>query len=219
MTTDPGTDQNKTTASDRNTAFFFAGGGTGGHIYPGIAIAERIAELSPDSAISFFCSERPIDSHILSAGGFDFVKLPAQGFALRPVSLFRFISGLIKSVRIARQQMSQATGRRVVIATGGFVSVPVAIAAARLGADVLLVNVDSIPGKANKLIARYASRAFVQFEATKEWFSSRKIDVSVVGCPLRADFDHADGKRAIADLGLDETKKTLVVTGASSGAT
>jgi UDP-N-acetylglucosamine:LPS N-acetylglucosamine transferase len=204
---------------EQATAFFFAGGGTGGHIYPGIAIAERIAELSPDSSISFFCSERPIDSHILSASGFDFVKLPAQGFALRPTGLIRFISGLVKSVRIARKTMAQTTGRRVVIASGGFVSVPVALAAARLGADVLLVNVDSVPGKANKLLTRFASRAFIQFNTTKEWFSSRKIDVSVVGCPLRADFNRADGKRAIADLGLDETKKTLVVTGASSGAT
>ena len=220
MTADPGTDQNSGNGGgEHRAAFFFAGGGTGGHIYPGIAIAERIAELSPASSISFFCSERPIDSHILSASRFDFVKLPAQGFVLRPTGLIRFISGLVKSVRIARQTMAQSTGRRVVIASGGFVSVPVALAATRLGADILLVNVDSIPGKANKLLTRFASKAFVQFNATKEWFSNRRIDVSVVGCPLRADFNQADGKRAIAELELDKTKKTLVVTGASSGAT
>ncbi len=204
---------------DQAATFFFAGGGTGGHIYPGIAIAERIAELSPGSPITFFCSERPIDSHILSASRFKFIKLPAQGLTLRPAGLIRFVSGLVKSVRIARRAMAQSTGRRIVIASGGFVSVPVALAAARLGADVLLVNVDSVPGKANKLLTRFASKVFVQFDATKEWFSNRRIDVSVIGCPLRADFNRADGKRAIAELELDETKKTLVVTGASSGAT
>ena len=67
--------------------FFFAGGGTGGHIYPGIAVAEKIIKLEPSTKIHFFCSGRDIDADIISKTNFEYTQLPAKGFSVRPGAL------------------------------------------------------------------------------------------------------------------------------------
>ena len=119
-----------------------------------------------------------------------------------------------KSKRILRA----STGNAVVIGTGGFVSVPAVLAAAKLDIPVVLVNVDIVPGRANKLLARFASRIFTQFAETAECFGKYSKRIEQTGCPLREGFGKTDGGKAIEKLNLDENKKTLVVTGASSGA-
>ena len=80
-----------------------------------------------------------------------------------------------------------------------------------------MINVDSVPGRANKLLASLAKIIFVQFEYTKKYLKDAAGKVEVTGCPLRESFFAADKTEAIAKLGLDENKKTLVITGASSG--
>ncbi|MHC4721115.1 MAG: UDP-N-acetylglucosamine--N-acetylmuramyl-(pentapeptide) pyrophosphoryl-undecaprenol N-acetylglucosamine transferase, partial [Planctomycetota bacterium] len=81
-----------------------------------------------------------------------------------------------------------------------------------------MLNVDSVPGRANRLLARFAKEIFIQFADTADYFAERKAKVSVVGCPLREGFGFGDRHKTIEELGLDESKKTFVVTGASSGA-
>jgi UDP-N-acetylglucosamine--N-acetylmuramyl-(pentapeptide) pyrophosphoryl-undecaprenol N-acetylglucosamine transferase len=107
--------------------------------------------------------------------------------------------------------------RAVVIGVGGFASAPAVLAGRRRGAAVAIVNVDIVPGKANRLLAAFAQKIFVQFADTAECFGKAKDRVVVAGCPLRESFEAADGASAIAQLGLDAGRKTLVVTGASSG--
>ena len=70
--------------SDR--CFFFAGGGTGGHIYPAVAVAEQIVKIQPTSKIHFFCSSRSIDEQILGQTGFEYTRLPAKGFPFGPAN-------------------------------------------------------------------------------------------------------------------------------------
>ena len=65
-------------------SFFFAGGGTGGHIYPAVAVAEQIVKIEPEARIHFFCSNRDIDARILSETDFGYTALPAQGFSIQP---------------------------------------------------------------------------------------------------------------------------------------
>lgn len=197
--------------------YFFAGGGTGGHIYPAIAVAEHIRDNQPDSTISFFCSHRPIDSQILSPAGFDFVTLPAKGFSPRPDKIISFALSLFKSYRIAKTILAPVRKSAVVVSIGGFVSAPVVLAANKLNIPIAMLNVDFFPGKANKLLARFAKRIFVQFPETKKFFSKTKVAVRVVGCPLRKAFENPDKQKAIKTLGLDPNKKTLLITGASSG--
>ena len=71
--------------------FYFAGGGTGGHIYPAIAVAEQIVKNDPEAKVHFFCSARDIDKHILGQTCFDFTVLPARGFSIRPTALIAFL--------------------------------------------------------------------------------------------------------------------------------
>jgi UDP-N-acetylglucosamine--N-acetylmuramyl-(pentapeptide) pyrophosphoryl-undecaprenol N-acetylglucosamine transferase len=198
-------------------SFFFAGGGTGGHIYPAIAVAERIVELEPGAKVHFFCSGREIDSKVLQRSGLPYTALPAEGLSVRPGKLMRFCRSFIRSYKIARAAIVESKDV-VVIGVGGFVAGPVCLAAHRLKAPIAVLNVDIVPGRANKLIGRWADEIFVQFEDTRDYFAGSKAKVSVVGCPLRKGFDNPQPNRAIEQLGLDNRKKILLVTGASSGA-
>lgn len=197
--------------------YFFAGGGTGGHIYPALAVAEQITNKTDVHSTLFFCSSRDIDARILSKSGYEFLPLPAVGFSKSPRQLLQFGLQLLKSYYFVKHILTLYRQNAVVIATGGFVSAPVVFAAKALKIPVYLINVDSVPGKANGLLARYAKKVFVQFEQSAAFFPNR--DVCVTGCPLRADFQNPDRHKAFSDLALEEGKKVLLVTGASSGAT
>jgi len=196
--------------------FFFAGGGTGGHIYPGIAVAEHIRKKEPAAKIHFFCSERPIDSQVLSKAGFEFTQLPAAALSFWPRRFINFVKTFFQSSKIARLKIVECKNA-VVIGIGGFAAGPVCHAAHKLKVPVALINVDIVPGKANKLIGRWADEIFVQFEETAEHFKKTKAAVSVVGCPLRRGFANPQPNKVIEQLGLAKDKKILLITGASSG--
>ncbi len=195
---------------------FFAGGGTGGHIYPAIAVAEKIIRLAPDCKIHFFVSGRDIDSRILSQTSFEYTKLPAEGFSVKPGKLFRFCSTFVKSYKIANEIISK-TANSAVVGAGGFVAAPVCLAAHKRKKPIALLNVDIVPGLANRIIASWANEIFVQFDDTAEHFARTKAKINVVGCPLRSSFENPRPNKVIEQLGLDENKKVLLVTGASSG--
>ncbi len=199
-----------------NRRIFFAGGGTGGHLYPAMAVAAVIRKRKPEAEITFFCSSREIDAKILVPSGFDFLPLPAEGFSLSPRKCIRFFASFVKSYYFVKQILSAQREQAVVMGTGGFVSGPVILAARSLGIPVCLLNVDSVPGKANRLLGRYAKKIFVQFEQTRPYFSKVKGDVIVTGCPLREEFTSAE-EDVCGTYGLDRGKKILLITGASSG--
>ena len=212
-----------------DSSFFFAGGGTGGHIYPAIAVAQQIVKIEPSAKIHFFCSTRSIDQHILGQTGFEYTTLPATGFSVRPKKLIDFCKSLLRSYRIAEKAV-RTDFNTVVIGAGGFVSTPVCLAAHKHKVPIALLNVDIVPGRANKINARWADEIFVQFPETEQYFTRRKWfdrltslrgvegkKVSVVGCPVRSGFRNPQPERAIEQLGLDRDKKILLITGASSG--
>jgi len=196
--------------------FFFAGGGTGGHIYPAVAVAEQIAKLLPRAKIHFFCSNRSIDEQILAQTDFEFTRLTATGFSARPDKLISFCSSFFASYKKAKEAIAKSKDA-VVIGAGGFVSAPVCLAAHKCKVPVGLLNVDIVPGRANKIISRWADEVFVQFEENAQYFARRSGNVNIVGCPLRSGFDNPQPNKAIEQLGLEKDKKTLLVTGASSG--
>ena len=200
-----------------NKTFFFAGGGTGGHIYPAIAVAEKIIELQPNSTIHFFISSSKIGSKILEQTDFEYTCLPALRFSIKPNKLFCFVKSFFKSYKIAKQIISKAE-KSVVIGTGGFVAVPVCVVARKMKIPIAAINVDIVPGRANKIICRWANEIFVQFEDTKKYFVKNAATVNVFGCPLRSGFDNPQANKAFEQLKLEKNKKILLVTGASSGA-
>jgi len=203
-------------------SFFFAGGGTGGHIYPALAVVEQILQRQPDAGIHFFHSTRAVDDHILGKTNFARTPLPAIGLSAHPLRFLRFISTFRRSYRMARKVIADAgTGSKpahaIVVGAGGFVAAPVCLAGRRLGVPVVLLNVDLAPGRANKLAARWADEIFVQFEESREHFRRSRAKINVVGCPLRSGFTYPQPEKAIEELGLDPDKKVLLITGASSG--
>jgi len=197
-------------------SFLFAGGGTGGHIYPAIAVAEQIVKLEPEVNIHFFCSGRSIDGQILSKTKFRYTALPARGFSARPGKLIDFCTSFLVSCRIAKETII-ANRNAVVVGIGGFVAAPVCFAAHKLKVPIVLLNLDVVPGRANKIIGRWADEIFVQFEETAEYFAKSKAAVSIVGCPLRSGFANPQPDKVIEQLGLDKDKKTLLIMGGSSG--
>jgi UDP-N-acetylglucosamine--N-acetylmuramyl-(pentapeptide) pyrophosphoryl-undecaprenol N-acetylglucosamine transferase len=199
-----------------SATFFFAGGGTGGHIYPLLAVAEQVLARRPEAEIHFFHSTRAVDKRILDQTPFGRTPLPATGLSFHPVKLLRFARTFRESCRLATKVMADSTNP-VVVGAGGFIAAPACRAGYKLGIPVALLNVDLLPGRANRLCARWANEIFVQFEESKSHFGRSRAVISPVGCPLRSGFAHPDPGRAIEDLGLDPDKNVLLITGASSG--
>ena len=196
--------------------FYFAGGGTGGHIYPALPVAEQIARIEPAAKIHFFCSSRSIDQRVLAPTGFEYTVLPARGLSFRLRELSGFFRSFVQSYRTAKQAIAQYENI-VVVGVGGYVSAPVCLAAHRRKVPIALLNVDIVPGRANRVIARWADEVFVQFAETERYFTCKKVKVNVTGCPLRSGFRNPNPNEAMERLNLDKDKKVLLITGASSG--
>ncbi len=191
-----------------------AGGGSGGHIAPGLAIAERLAQIEPNIRCVFACSERPIDLSMLDAAGAKSKPIPARPFSVRPAGLWSFVRSVLPA-RAACDALVKSEQPDWIVSLGGFVSAPVAAAARRAGARVLLVNLDAVAGRANRWISR---RADVVVSAVP----AKGLAVqpqSIVGVPLRRSTRPvSDQASSRAAFGLAPDAPTLFVTGASQGA-
>jgi len=203
--------------------FLFAGGGTGGHIFPAIAIAEALTVIGSDAHARFLCSTRPLDTQILSAATLkaahvDFSPIPASPFGLRPLTFARFASNWGKGVRAARAAIRAARlrGPVVVVAMGGFVAAPVTQAARVERVPILLVNLDAVPGKANRWIARHATAVVTAAPLAP---SERRVSWQSIPPIVRASAKTTrTPAQCRAGFGLAPETRTLLVTGGSQGA-
>jgi UDP-N-acetylglucosamine--N-acetylmuramyl-(pentapeptide) pyrophosphoryl-undecaprenol N-acetylglucosamine transferase len=192
----------------------FAGGGSGGHLSPGLAIAERMKDAAPGVRPLFLCSTRAIDAQMLGDAGVEFRPIPAEGFSWKPRGLLKFALGYAAGLRKAKEVM-RAEGVEHVVSLGGFVTGPVTAAARSLRIPITLVNLDATPGRANRVAARRAHRVVSACETP----GLPKFAEAIVGMPLRRSA-MAPGGRAECrgQLGLDPVRPVLLVTGASQGA-
>jgi len=192
----------------------FAGGGTGGHVSPGLAIAERIRALDPEARLFFACSERPIDAEMLREADAEFAPVPAAPWSWRPAGLVRFV----RSYRAGRTAAARILAEREatwVVSLGGFVNGPVVAAAVGAGVPVLLVNLDARPGRANRWVARRATRIVTAVETP----GYPEFPGPALGLPIRRQaIAPADPVSCRERLGLAGATPTLLVTGASQGA-
>ncbi|KAA0212958.1 MAG: UDP-N-acetylglucosamine--N-acetylmuramyl-(pentapeptide) pyrophosphoryl-undecaprenol N-acetylglucosamine transferase [Leptolyngbya sp. PLA3] len=198
-------------------AVIFAGGGTGGHIFPAIAILESLHARQPDLPPLFLCSSRDIDRRILEPRALAFRPVPARPFSLRPGPLLQFVrtwSGVVRSCTSAiashLQKHGVAPESAALVATGGFVSAPAVAAARRLGLHTALVNLDAIPGKANRHLASRTDVIFSTYQAL-----GAQLVGPIVRREARAPRDRAACRRR---FDLEPARRTLLVTGASQGA-
>ena len=192
----------------------FAGGGSGGHISPGLAIAERLHELEPDVTCVFACSERPIDAIMLEDAGATWRAIPARPPRPHPLALIRFAWSWPRSVAAAGAMLRKHRVDRVV-AMGGFVAAPVVRAAGRRGVPTLLLNIDDPPGRANRWMAPRCDAVLTAIDLPGDPGFARET----VGMPVRRKAIAVEAPGTCrAALGLDPGLRTLLVTGASQGA-
>jgi UDP-N-acetylglucosamine--N-acetylmuramyl-(pentapeptide) pyrophosphoryl-undecaprenol N-acetylglucosamine transferase len=203
----------------KQRTIFLAGGGTGGHLYPGIAVAEAIREVAPDIKPVFLCTQREIDKTILTPTGFEFIQQPI----VPPV---KTVGGLLKfwtTWRETKDQVKAAFREHsplAVLGLGGYAAGVGVRYAAQKGLPTAILNPDVVPGKANQFLLRSVQAMCCQFEATRPYVStSHHAKIHVTGCPIRRDItDLPPRTEALARLGLTKPFMTLVVTGASQGA-
>ncbi|MBN1510882.1 MAG: UDP-N-acetylglucosamine--N-acetylmuramyl-(pentapeptide) pyrophosphoryl-undecaprenol N-acetylglucosamine transferase [Phycisphaerae bacterium] len=197
--------------------FVFAGGGTGGHLYPPLAVASAIRERLPASRIAFYCTHRSIDRRILESTGFEVIPQDVQALRIgKPWTYPSFVAAWIAARRACRRAF-QEDRPAMVLGTGGFASGPPVVEAHRAGIPTALLNPDVIPGRANRYLASRSDAVFVQWDESIPWFRGHPC-VRVTGCPVREDFRRAERAAGIAVFGLRPERKTLLVTGASLGA-
>jgi UDP-N-acetylglucosamine--N-acetylmuramyl-(pentapeptide) pyrophosphoryl-undecaprenol N-acetylglucosamine transferase len=201
------------------TTIFFAGGGTGGHLYPGIATAESLRAILPQAKPVFLCTTRAIDKIILEPTGFEFITQPI-------VPPERSLSGLLRFWKRWRETKEQLRGlireRRpaLVLGLGGYAAGAAVRFAASRKIPAALINPDVIPGKANQYLMQYVQKVCCQFAQTREYVAAAHRDkLRITGCPIRSFLRNLPDRQSAAQkLGLDPHRMTLVVTGASQGA-
>lgn len=195
-----------------------SGGGTGGHIYPAVAIANELKERNPEINILFVGAVGRMEMEKVPQLGFEIKGLNITGIqrslSLKNLSFpFKLLSSLIKANSIIRKFKPS-----VVIGTGGFASGPTLYMANKKQIPSLIQEQNSYPGITNKLLASKADKICVAYDGLEKYFPSDKIIKT--GNPVRQDILDIDTKReeALAYFGLDSDKKTIVVMGGSLGA-
>lgn len=201
-----------------NPKFIISGGGTGGHIYPAIAIANELKAQFPKAEILFVGAQDKMEMQKVPAAGYAIKGLWIAGIQ-RKLTLsnlmfpVKFISSLWKSRAIVKEFKPD-----VVIGTGGFASGAVVKVAASMGIPTVIQEQNSYPGITNKMLAKKAKSICVAYEGLDRFFDKNKI--SLTGNPVRQDLLSIDSKReeALRFFDLDTNKKTVVILGGSLGA-
>jgi len=163
-----------------------AGGGTGGHLFPGIALAEEFLKRDPQNKILFIGTDRGLEKSILSGEGFPLRTLhmegiKGKGFMKKVSALLKIPGSLLRSFRIIREFRPE-----IVIGVGGYVSGPAVIVAHFMGIKTFLAEQNLLPGITNRILGKFVDRSFLTFNETKKWFPGEKV--LVTGNPIRAAF-------------------------------
>ena len=195
-----------------------SGGGTGGHIFPAISIANALKELCPDANILFVGAEGRMEMQRVPDAGYRIIGLPVAGFDRQ--HLWKNVAVLVKLLR------SQLKARRIVrdfrpqvaVGVGGYASGPMLKACAMAGIPTLIQEQNSYAGVTNKLLAKQAAKICVAYEGMERFFPADKIILT--GNPVRQNLRDNRATRAegAAHFGLDPQKKTILVLGGSLGA-
>ena len=193
------------------------GGGTGGHIYPALAIAKGILEQWPEAEILYLGTAQGLEADIVPKSGINFQEITVQGFA-RPYS-WRTVLSALMAIRGVFQ--AYAWVRRfkpdLVVGTGGYVCGPVVLASFFRGVPTVIHEQNAMPGVTNRILARFADAICVTFAEAIPYFSNRE-KIHLTGLPVRAEIIQAQRGPALAALGLAADKTTVVITGGSRGA-
>lgn len=194
-----------------------AGGGTGGHVFPGIAVAEELRRARPACEVVFAGTRRGLEAQAVPEAGFKIRFLMGTGFNRRrwwtwPGAALINLIGLMQAFVLV---LTENPG--VVLGTGGYVSAPISFAAKLLGRPLILQEQNSRPGLANRLLAHVADEVHLSFLEARSHFA-RKDHLKVTGNPVRAHILAGDSDAAMREFRLDPAKPVVFVFGGSLGA-
>lgn len=195
-----------------------SGGGTGGHIFPAVSIANEIKSIVPDAEILFVGALGKMEMEKVPAAGYKIIGLPIAGIQRKlTLSNLKFPYLLIKSILKARSIVKEFKPD-VVVGTGGYASGPLLRAATSMGIPALIQEQNSYAGVTNKWLSKKANKICVAYEGMEQFFPKEKIILT--GNPVRQDIKDVEQKRSEGQkfFNLDPSKKTLLVVGGSLGA-
>lgn len=194
-----------------------SGGGTGGHIYPALAVAGGLRQSNPEIEILYIGTSRGLEAEIVPKEGVDFIAVSVSGMR-RKLSLEtitwagRTGKSVLDALRILRKFKPS-----VVIGTGGYVCGPVLLAARILNIPILLHEQNAFPGKTNRWLAPMAKKVMITFQESEKYFK-HPAKIVHTGLPVRQEIFHTSRKQGAKILGLSPNKRTLLVVGGSQGA-
>jgi len=194
-----------------------AGGGTAGHINPGIAIARYIKEKDKNSEILFIGTNKGMEAQLVPREGFEIKFIKVRGFRRKLskenlTAIKELIEGISGSKKIIREFKPD-----IVIGTGGYVCGPVVFSASRMKIPTLIHEQNAFPGITNRILSRYVDAVAVSFKESEQYFKAAKKLINT-GNPVRPELFNIDRQTARQKLGLDRQKPLLVVMGGSLGA-
>ena len=199
--------------------FVFTGGGTGGHVYPNIAIYEDLREKYPGSTFLYIGTEKGAESRIVKniPHPIEFAAVSSKGIPQKIkslktlIALFYIFSGMVKSFFLLRKFKPD-----LIIGSGGYVAAPVLLAAALLKLKVFIHEQNAVPGRLNRFIARFAARIGVSFASTANYFPEDKVVFT--GYPLRQSIKLGNEEDIKAKYNIPEKNKVVFIFGGSGGA-
>jgi UDP-N-acetylglucosamine--N-acetylmuramyl-(pentapeptide) pyrophosphoryl-undecaprenol N-acetylglucosamine transferase len=203
----------------RPLRILFAGGGTGGHLFPAIAIAEKIKALEPDAEIAFVGTSDKIEARVVPQHGFGFRTIWIsgfhRGFRLRNLLFpLKVVVAMIQARSILKEFRPDA-----VVGTGGYVAGPVLRSAVRLRIPALIQEQNSYPGVTTRILARQVNEVHVTFESSKRYLEGTK-EILLSGNPTRDSLERAGRDEAFSHFGFDAADRSpvILVFGGSLGA-
>lgn len=193
-----------------------AAGGTGGHVYPAIAIADALQEIHPRAEILFVGTKTHMEWETVPRAGYDITSIWISGFHRRLTArnlLFpvKLLTSLVQSLRIIRDFKPD-----VVVSCGGYAAGPVGWVAARWSIPLVIQEQNSFPGVTNRLLGKHANLIFTAFKEAESFFPKERVKLA--GNPTRKSLTNIDKERALASFGFSSRRPTLLVLGGSGGA-
>jgi UDP-N-acetylglucosamine--N-acetylmuramyl-(pentapeptide) pyrophosphoryl-undecaprenol N-acetylglucosamine transferase len=203
-------------AAESHLRVVIAGGGTGGHLYPGIAVAREIVSRRPDAQISFAGTARGIEARVVPREGFALDLIRSGGLKGKSIADWARGAWLLPLGLADAWGLIWARRPHLVIGVGGYSSGPVVLIAAVRGIPTMLLEQNAVPGLTNRMLARFVRAAAVTFDSTQAFFGPKAF---VSGNPVRPEFVSAagPGKESGIDEGSDHGSR-LLVFGGSQGA-
>ncbi len=197
--------------------FVMTGGGTGGHIFPAIAIADGLKERFRDAEILFVGAKGKMEEKVVPENGYEIKLIGVSGFSRKNIfKNFKFIKDFFSSMR-ACKKILEGFRPDAVIGTGGYVSGPVVYSAIKKGIPAVIQEGNSYPGKVTKTMSGKADRVIINFGETLNYLK-RKDNVVKISYPVRSRLKLTEKKEAKKYFGFDNDNRTLFVFGGSQGA-